>query len=109
MNSKTFFFLTLPETEMVIFQGLSGSSTAGVQGAGNDSSRQAAPDLIAHRFTVSALYQSFPALPKLSKHSLGHIYILKCILLQGTVNLPIIRHHFSVFKTDLPHDRDIAE
>lgn len=108
MNSKA-FSLTLPETEMVIFQGLSERITAAVQEPGNDISWQAVLDLTGHRLTVSTLYQLYPALQKLSKHSLGHIYILKCILLQGPVNLPIIRHYLSVFKMYLPHDRDTAE
>lgn len=94
---------------MVIFQRLSERSPAAVQGPGNDSSWWAVLDLTGHRLTVSTLYQSFPALPKLSKHSLEDIYILKWILLQGTVNLPIIRHHLRVFKTYLPHDSDTAE
>lgn len=97
LNSKTFFFLTLTETGSITSQGLFKRSTVGAQRPGNDSPWQAVLGLASHRLALSTLSQSFPALLNPSKRLLGHIYILKWIVLQGTVNLPIIRHQLWVY------------
>lgn len=85
----------------------------GVQGPGNGSSWQAVLGSSSRRLTLSLVLvvscppPSFPPPP--SKPLLGHIYILEWVVLQGTVNLPIIRHQLSVLKIYLLHDGDIFE
>lgn len=84
---------------------MSKRSTAAVQGPGNDSSWHAVWGLTSHRFMLRALCQSLPALPNPFMHSLGHIYFFKWIVLQGIINLPIIRHQLSGFKISSPWQR----
>lgn len=84
---------------------MSERNTDAVRGPGNDSSWQAVWALTSHRFTLWALCQSLPAFPNPLMHSLGHIYFLKWIVLQGIINLPIIRHQLSGFKISSPWQR----
>lgn len=90
-----FFFFPLLETSSVI---LSKKSTDGVQVPGNGSPLQTILGLASYRMIWKISCQSFPALPSPSKHSLGHIYLFKWIMLQGIINLPIIRQQLSEYK-----------